>query len=87
MFNKTIWNILLEFIIHIIVGVIIFGSISLIIVLLSKWTSYLETIGTNQMIIKGLIAFEYFLYGMDLLLGVLFVIVSAWKMVKKLWQI
>ena len=84
MFDNPLWKRLLEFVIHLVIGAIVFLFISFMAVLLSEWITYLEARNVNAIIIKGLKGFEYFLFGLDLLLGGYFVVRSTWKLVKEL---
>lgn len=84
MFDNPLWKRLFEFIIHLTIGAIVFLFISFMAVMLSEWIVYLEGRKVNPIIIKGLMGFEYFLFGLDLLLGGYFVIKSTWKLVKEL---
>ena len=77
---------LLEFCIHIVVGAVAFVVLATIAVLLSFFVSYLENNGVNPNIIKGLTGFEYFLFGIDLFLGSIFILISMFKLVKELWK-
>ena len=75
-----------EFCIHIVVGAIAFVVLALIAVSISFFVSYLDNNGVNPNIIKGLTGFEYFLFGMDLFLGGIFVLISMFKLVRELWK-
>jgi len=79
------WHALKKLIVHLIIGAIAFFSISFVAVLLSEWVSYLARNNFNPVIVKGLSAFEYMIFGMDLLLAGIFLGRSMYKFVKELW--
>lgn len=85
MSNGRSWHTLKEFMIHVAIGAIAFFFISLIAVSLSMWVAYLENNGINAIIVKGLEAFEYMLFGIDILLASIFLQRSMYKLVKELW--
>tara|TARA_R110002049_G_scaffold270121_1_gene447140 strand:+ start:330 stop:584 length:255 start_codon:yes stop_codon:yes gene_type:complete len=82
--EKPLWGKLLKFASHLAVGAVVFICISTLAVLLSMWIVYLEGRNVNPIIIKGLTGFEYFLFGLDLLLAGYFVVMSTWKLVKEI---
>lgn len=83
--ESKLWHSLKEFLIHVAVGAIVFVFISCIAILLSEWVKILDKNGYDPIIVKGLSGFEYFLFGMDLLLSGIFLIRSMIKLVKELW--
>lgn len=83
--ESRIWLSLKEFVVHVSVGAIAFFFVSVIAVGLSVWVSYLEANGINYIIVQGLKAFEYMLFGLDLILAAIFLVRSMIKLVKDLW--
>lgn len=84
--KPNIWHSLVEFIVHVLVGSIAFFIISAFAILLDTYVSYLKENEFNPIIIKGLIGFEYALFGLDLLLAGLFLLGSTYKLVREIWQ-
>lgn len=85
MSNGKTWHSLKEFMVHISIGAIAFVFISVIAIALSEWVSYLQEANFNPIIIKGLAAFEYLLFALDLLLASIFLMRSMYKLGKELW--
>jgi hypothetical protein len=74
-----------KFFLHILVATILFGLISFAGVGLSFYVALLEEHETSLFIVYGLKLAEYFIFVIDLILFVIFVLRTSWSFIKGLW--
>jgi hypothetical protein len=74
----------LEFIIHTLVGALIFAIVTLPAVGLDVFTRSLEAKHVSIVITEGVHVAEYCLFGSDLLLFLVFLVKTCWRVGKKL---
>lgn len=78
------WHALWEFLVHVIVGTLIFVVIAIPAVGLGFLIGWLEHKKVGRLIIYGLKFAEYTLFVVDLALFAWFVVRTAWKSAKKM---
>jgi len=81
--SHSLRQILFESVKHILAGAILFVVIALIAIALSEFVAYLDAKHYNPYIIKGLAGFEYFIFGLDLILAAIFLIRTLYKFVRE----
>jgi hypothetical protein len=85
MVEKAFWRTPWEFAVHAVVGSLIFGIIAVPAIGLNALVHWLEAAnGTDAWIILGLKIAEYALFGTDLVLYLVFLLVTAVPTIKKL---
>ncbi len=78
------WRVPLEFAIHAIIGSAIFGIIAMAALGVNLGVVKLEAYGTDKVIVLGLKAAEYAIFGVDLVLFFVFLFRTALRTVKRL---
>ncbi len=77
------WLPLYEYMVHILVGTAIFILVAVPAVGVNFLAGYLSDLGVNNIIIHGLTAFEYLIFGVDVVLFIIFNITTSYKYIKK----
>lgn len=78
------WHAPAEFLVHVIVGTLIFVVIAVPAVGLDFLVKWLAGLGVTEIILYGLRFAEYMLFFVDLALFAWFVVRTAWKSAKKM---
>lgn len=78
------WLILLEFVVHTVVGFLIFSTIAAPAVALDFCVRSLEALRVSSLIIAGLRVAEYALFATDLFLFIVFLVKTAVRTAKRL---
>jgi hypothetical protein len=84
------WRGPLHFAIHIFIGTAIFGVIALAAVGLALLTAWVKTLSydgqpvASSLLVGGLLVGEYAVFGVDLVLFLIFLARTAWRMAKEL---
>lgn len=84
-FPSSWWTPVWEFAVHAVVGTLLFTLVALPAIGLNFFVSWLEKAGASGFIEWGLVACEYLLFVVDILLFVVFIMRQAWKGLVKLW--
>jgi hypothetical protein len=79
------WTPILEFLVHVVVGTLLFLLIAAPAIGLDYLVSWLEALGVARPILWGLMGCEYLLFGADVILFTVFIMRQAWKGARKLW--
>ena len=74
-----------KLLIHFMVGTIVFIVVALLATGLSFLVDYLSNKAVDQFLIYGLRFAEYLLFGVDLVLFVVFILRTGWKTLKEIW--
>ena len=88
--EDTWWRGPLHFAIHIFVGTVIFGIVALAAVLLALLTAWFKALTYDEqpiassLLVGGLVVGEYAVFGVDLVLFLIFLARTAWRMAKEL---
>lgn len=79
------WFPLYEFVVHVFIGTGIFVVTAIPAVALNFLVQWLTRFGVDHEITLGLLGLEYFLFGADILLVIVFIVSSMVKAGRKLW--
>lgn len=74
----------LEFVVHLLTGTLVFIVIALVAVVLNLLVIRLANLGVSPVIVWGLRFVEYFLFLVDVILFVVFVVRTALRTVRKI---
>jgi hypothetical protein len=82
------WIPLLEFLVHVLVGTTLFVGIAIPAVLLNLSVQWLASSGLNvsNLILVGLEVAEYAVFGLDLLLLIVYLLRTTLNMATKIWE-
>lgn len=83
--SSSWWIPIWEFTVHAVVGTLLFTLVALPAIGLNFFISWLEKVGVSGFIQWGLIACEYLLFVVDVVLFGVFIIRQAWRGLAKLW--
>lgn len=83
--GATWWTPVIEFLVQIVVGTLLFVLIAAPAIGLDYLVTWLEALGVDRPILWGLTGCEYLLFGADVFLFAVFIVRKAWKGAHKLW--
>lgn len=83
--GATWWIPILEFLVQVVVGTLLFVLIAAPAIGLGYLVSWLDALGVARPILWGLMGCEYLLFGADVFLFAVFIVRKAWKGARKLW--
>jgi hypothetical protein len=80
------WEPLVVFLVRVVLGTAIFAIIAAPAICLDLLAHrFLRPLGLSEVILLGIISAEYAIFGVDLLLFLVFLVSEGWKSAKRLW--